>query len=277
MGPVSADEVHLVQRDAQVAAHRARVREVLAGGAGPVAVLLRLVPVAHEYPLHLVPRPLEEERRHRRVHPARDAHHHALPAPRALLRARGGGYAAAAGGGHGEAAAGGPCHPEQRPAHHLAPRRRALPATFASPSPPRPPLPPKELRVLLLGSSAVFLGRRHWRLVGSPLAPAFCCLLRPEQLLALRGGVDRPCARNEPVDAPDEPHSDENQGEGEGDGDGCVVGVEGDKHQPHAHREGRHQHHVQNDQGRRVDSPRERAVRDVLQPHVPPTRRLSAP
>ena len=62
MGPVLPDKVDLVQGDAQVAADRARVGEVVPRGAPP-APLVDVVPVAHEHALHPVPCPLEEQGR----------------------------------------------------------------------------------------------------------------------------------------------------------------------------------------------------------------------
>ncbi len=48
---VLAREAHLVQRNAQLLAHAARILEIL--GSGAVAVLV-FVPVAHEEPLHVI-------------------------------------------------------------------------------------------------------------------------------------------------------------------------------------------------------------------------------
>ena len=50
------------------------VAPVLRGGA--YAVLVLLLPVVHEYAYHVVALPLEQQRRHRRVHAARHAHYY---------------------------------------------------------------------------------------------------------------------------------------------------------------------------------------------------------
>lgn len=53
--PVLAHKVHFMQRNAEVLAHTLRLCKICFDSAIVIALLLRLVPVAHEHAKHIMP------------------------------------------------------------------------------------------------------------------------------------------------------------------------------------------------------------------------------